>query len=128
MTDTEEALVKARQAFGVLASRMKTAELQALALGLESNDPALLRGKTALPYPLRGREKCQGACLACYGAWKAGTTKTAGEVNDYFDDIALRYLGPTATSRLTGVWDHDDLTNEMALVWVREELARRTQT
>jgi hypothetical protein len=124
MTDTEDALVKACQVWASVATGMRTEELKALARGLESGDPALLRGKTALPYPLRDGDECEGACLVCYGAWRTGAAETVGEVNDHFGTVA-RALGPVETHLLTGQWDSGELTNEIALDWIRAELARR---
>jgi hypothetical protein len=117
---------------------MNDDELTALAAGLAAEDSPLVASRTAVPVVLRrdGTRDADvpltGACLACYGAWKAGRVRTVAQAEDYFADLHLRLAVATgdccAIRHLANWWDdHEDraAAKREALALVREAMAKR---
>ena len=87
-----------------LAPLLNDAELEALRVGLQKDDPRLGQGFTVTPPPLHCVEdrSPEGACLIGYAGWKGRDLQTVGEVEEFFArmcfEIDMR-LGDPAVCR-----------------------------
>ena len=103
-----------------VAPQLSTAALLALERGLRTDDPALVQGCTTSPPPLQCVEDwpCEGACLMCYGPWRAEELGTVREVEEVFARLCFeadQRLGEPAGIRwLLSEYDQ----------WLRAEMIR----
>jgi hypothetical protein len=117
-----------------IAKWLSRPALEALARGLEEDDPRLIQGCTTEPPALTVAKdfRCEGACPIAYAGWIAGkgTAATVAEVEEYMATIvnmANLDLNGEAYAFLNWIDEtpRDDMRREL-LAEVNRELARRT--
>jgi hypothetical protein len=88
---SETTLEPWRKVWREFAKVLPTAGLEALAVALRDDDPALIQRLTALPTPYVGTRDwpCEGGCAISYTFWKAGA-ETVGEVEQKFADACYQ--------------------------------------
>lgn len=93
------------------APQLSDAELKALLVGIESDDPALVQGRTTVPIPLLAVDSwdLEGGDAIVYAAWKVGLVSLVGEGAELFGkrcaetDLLLGEL--TACRFWNNFWD-----------------------
>jgi len=96
-----------------LAPTLTTSQLQALAVGLRTDDPALVQGATTCPPALHSVREwpCQGGCLISYAGWKADGIETVGGVDEFFNQTCKSIFDRTnlySASRALVNWFDDN--------------------
>lgn len=112
---------------------VSTAALQALARGLEENDPRLVQGATTSPPPLQCVREwpVEAACGLGYMGWQGENLETVAEVEEYFTRMCFEIdqkLGEPAACRWFLNWFDETPRQEMRdalLCEVRLAIAQR---
>jgi hypothetical protein len=115
------------------APQLSDAELKALLVGIESDDPALVQGRTTVPIPLLAVDSwdLEGGDAIVYAAWKVGLVSLVGEGAELFGkrcaetDLLLGEL--TACRFWNNFWDDTSRGEAFAelAAEVRREIFRR---
>lgn len=106
--------------------------LQAIASGLEADDPALAQDMTTAPMPhprLMGLD-VEAGCVLCYGFWKAGICRTVGECEEAFANACFeadQRQGVPAACRYFLNW-YDDVSRAEMLRQLLPEVRRAIDT
>jgi hypothetical protein len=116
-----------------IAPQLSQADLSALRLALERDDPALIQGATVEPVPLPRYDDhpVESACLVAYIGWRSRNLQTVREVEEWFTQVCFqadKSLGEPAACRWLLNWFDDTPRPAMRLAMVAEidaELARR---
>lgn len=115
------------------APQLSDAELDALLGGIESDDPALVQGRTTVPIPLLAVDSwdLEGGDAIVYAAWKAGLVSLVGEGAELFGKRCAEtdlLLGESTACRFwNGFWDDTPRNEAFAelAAEVRRERFRR---
>ncbi len=114
---------------------LSTEGLLALKRALETDDPALLQGRTSDPPPLHihGDWPVEGACALALCGWRGDGLTTVSEVETYFAEACWRAdqtLGEPAACRYFLTWFDDTpraVMREQLLAEVNRALVHRNQ-
>ena len=116
-----------------LVPLLSTAALEALRLGLVTDDARLLQGATTTPPPLQCVQDwpVEGACALGYCGWQGDNLETVAEVEEFFARMCFEIdqrLGEPAGCRWFLNWFDETPRDEMRpqlLTEVSRALARR---
>ena len=94
------------------APLLSTPALEALAAGLERNDPDLIQGQTTEPLPLHvnAAAPVEACCPVGYALWKSAGLTTVEEVDEAFCHVCFeagKALGEPAAVRFFMNWVDD---------------------
>jgi hypothetical protein len=116
-----------------IVPQLSLADLDALRIALERDDPTLIQGATVEPPPLQQFEDypVESACLIAYVGWRSRQLRTVGQVEEWFAHVCFeadKSLGEPAVCRWLLNWFDDTPRMAMRGALVAEieaELARR---